>query len=237
MNRKKVLIVSRREIRKGKLINWVSEVYMEMLAQHNIVPVIVPIATKSIESLDYYLEDYDGLLMVEGGDVDPKYYNLSYPKEKLDEYDPLKDEIEFACAKHALQNNKPVLGLCRGLHIINTLFGGTLHLDVHQANKNSVCHMNYDNYDVHRHKITIFENTPLYEWYNRTELLVNTYHHQGIKKIASGLQIMAKADDELIEGVYHPDYKFVVGLQFHPERMFTEYEGNKKVFEAFITNL
>jgi len=234
---KKVLIVSRRETRKNKLINWVSEVYLELLTNAGIIPVVIPIAENTMSVLANYLENYDGLLMVEGGDVSPSYYGLDYPIAKLDEYDPIKDEIEFACAKHALENNKPILGFCRGMHIINSIFGGTLHLDVHKENKNTVCHMDYDNYDAHRHKISIFEDTPLFSWYNCSEIYVNTYHHQGIKDLAAELVPMAKSEDGLIEGVFNPKYKFVFGLQFHPERMLNEYEGNKKVFENFFKEL
>ncbi len=237
MGKKKVIIVSRRETRKNKLINWVSEVYLEILLTANVIPVIIPISEGTLENLYVYLEDYDGLLMVEGGDVAPKYYNESYSLQKLEEHDPIKDEIEFACAKHAIQNNKPVLGLCRGMHIINTIFGGSLHLDVHEMNNNSVCHMDYDNYDAHRHKISILENTPLHDWYKKSEIMVNTYHHQGIKSLSPELTPMAKSEDGLIEAVYHKKYPFVFGLQFHPERMYSEYEGNKVVFEKFIANL
>lgn len=234
---KKVIIVSRRLVRKNKLINWVSEVYTEILLAHGIIPVIIPITKNVIPRLQYFLSDYDGLLMVEGGDVGPENYGENYPKEQLDEYDAIKDTIEIACLKHAVENNKAILGFCRGLHLINTYFGGSLHLDVHAVNKNSVLHINYDNYDAHRHKITIFENTPLFTWYNTYEIMVNTYHHQGIKELAKPLLVMAQADDGLIEGVYNPEYKFIVGLQFHPERMYNEHDGNALVFKSFIESL
>lgn len=237
MTKKKVLIVTRRELRKNKLINWVSEIYLQILAQGGIIPILVPIAFGTLANLQEYLEEYDGLLMVEGGDVSPSYYNETYSLNKLDEYDPIKDEIEIACVRHALENNKPVLGLCRGMHIINTMFGGTLHLDVHEVNNKSIIHMDYENYDTHRHPITIIKNTPLYSWYNTENIMVNTYHHQGIKDIGPELSIMAVAPDGLIEGIYHPKYKFVVGLQFHPERMYQEYQGNKLVFKSFIDAL
>ncbi|HON52732.1 MAG TPA: gamma-glutamyl-gamma-aminobutyrate hydrolase family protein [Bacteroidales bacterium] len=237
MSVKKVLIVSRRYTRKNKLINWVSEIYLDILCQSGIMPIIVPIAHSTKNMLEYYMQDYDGLLMVEGGDLGPQYYNKKYNIEQLDEYDALKDTIEIACATHAISNNKPILGLCRGMHIINAMFGGTLHLDVHKCNENKVCHINYDNYDSHRHRITIEKNTPLFNWYQLQTLEVNTYHHQGIEKLAPSLTAMAYADDGLIEAIYHPNFSFIVGLQFHPERMYHEYEGNKLVFQKFIESL
>jgi len=233
MSKKKVLIVTRRELRKNKLINWVSEIYLQILGQGG----VLPISHGTIANLPDYLEDYDGLLMSEGGDISPSYYNESYSVNKLDEYDPIKDEIEVTCCRHAVANGKPMLGFCRGMHMINVVFGGSLYLDIHEINKRSVVHIDHDHYDTHRHPLTIFDKTPLMDWYGQKEISVNTYHHQGIKALAPGLVAMAQAPDGLIEGIYHPESKFVVGLQFHPERMYQEYAGNKLVFKSFIDAL
>ena len=143
----------------------------------------------------------------------------------------------MACCRHAVEHDKPILGFCRGMHMINVIFGGSLHLDIHEVNHRSIVHIDYDHYDTHRHPLTIFDNTPLMDWYKQKEIQVNTYHHQGIKKLAPGLVAMAQAPDGLIEGIYHPAHKFVVGLQFHPERMYQEYPGNKLVFKSFIEAL
>lgn len=232
---KKVLIVSRRLTRKNKLINWVSEIYATILCSHNVVPIFVPIAETTQNVLDEYLADYDGLLMVEGGDVNPTLYGSSYGNPE--ELDIVKDTIETMCFKDAYKHNKPILGFCRGLHIINVMLGGTLHSDIHEYNHYSVKHIDYDNYDGLRHRVQIMPNTPLSRWYNLEELMVNSYHHQGILKLADSLKPMAMSDDNLIEAVYAPDKKFVVGLQFHPERMLAEYEGNQTVFEEFVKSL
>lgn len=230
---KKVLIVSRRLTRKNKLIDWVSEIYLQLLAERGVMPVIVPIAEATKAILEEYLKCCDGMLLMEGGDVNPIYYGENYNPDELDELDPLKDEIEIACCRHALALDKPVLGFCRGLHIINTLHGGKNYKDVHEVNHKSVLHINYDNYDAHRHQVKLVPETPLSCWYGETEMPVNSYHHQGVKVMGEGLVAMAYAPDGLIEGVYNPSKKFVVGLQFHPERMLADHAGNKKVFDAF----
>ncbi len=232
---KKVLIVSRRLIRKDKPINWVSEIYLELFAKAGVMPIIVPITQATKDILDEYLSDYDGMMMMEGGDVGPHYYNEEYPIEELDEYDAIKDEIEIYCCKHAIANDKPLMGFCRGLHIINALHNGKIHKDIHDHNHRLVIHINYENYDGHRHKITILENTPLMDWYNQHDISVNTYHHQGIMSLGDGLVPMAYAEDGLIEGVYNPSKRFLVGLQFHPERMLSEHPGHQKVFDAFLS--
>ena len=237
MNAKKVLIVSRREIRKNKLINWVSEIYLQILGESGIIPIIIPIAQSTIPNLSNYLDSYDGLLMVEGGDVNPQLYGKNYDSSKLQELDKIKDTIEFSCCSHAIEHNKPILGICRGLHILNVLHGGTLYCDIHEVNNKSVIHCNYSNYDAHRHTVSIIKNTPLHSWYNQNQIQATTYHHQGIQKLGNDLVPMATSDDNLIEAVYHPKKAFVVGLQFHPERMLPEYEGNARVFESFISHL
>ncbi len=234
---KKVLIVSRRQTRKDKLIDWVSEVYLQLLAERGVIPVIVPIAEATKNILDGYLADYDGVIMMEGGDVNPALYGADYPAKELEELDMIKDEIEIACCQHAIDNNKSVLGFCRGLQIVNILHGGSIVKDVHELYQQSIRHINYDNYDAHRHLIHIKKNTPLFDWYKAETLQVNSYHHQGIKELGEGLQSMATAEDGLVEAIYSPSKKFLVGLQFHPERMLSEHEGNYKVFDAFVESL
>ncbi len=235
---KKVLIVSRRLVRKGKPINWVSEIYLQLLAEGGIMPVIVPIAKATKEILtEGYLKDYDGMLMMEGGDIDPQYYGETYDTDTLDEYDQLKDEIEINCLQHAFATNKPIIGFCRGMQLINVVHGGKIHRDVHEEFAHKVLHINYDNYDAHRHPITIVNQTPLSDWYRESGIFVNSYHHQGIKELGKGLIPMAYSEDGLIEGVYNPTKRFVVGLQFHPERMYEEHAGNKRVFDAFINSV
>ena len=93
-------------------------------------------------------------------------------------------------------------------------------------------HINYDDYDGHRHGVKLVESTPLWKWFHEEgkegeerEILVNSYHHQGVKRLAQRFVPMAFSADGLIEGFYDPDAyspedgKFIMGLQFHPERM------------------
>ncbi|XP_055805300.1 putative glutamine amidotransferase GAT1_2.1 [Solanum dulcamara] len=119
-----------------------------------------------------------------------------------------------------------------------------------------VVHMNYENYDGHRHVVKIVENTPLHKWFkdslednddgNKMEIWVNSYHHQGVKKLAQRFVPMAFANDGLIEGFYDPDAynpeegKFIMGLQFHPERMRGQdngdfdYPGCAMAYQEFV---
>jgi gamma-glutamyl-gamma-aminobutyrate hydrolase PuuD len=94
-------------------------------------------------------------------------------------------------------------------------------------------HINFAHYDTYRHPISIVPGSPLHKWYARTDLKVNSYHHQGIRDLATRFIPMAHAKDGLIEAFYDPKTDFLVGLQFHPERMLEEAAGNWRIWKAF----
>lgn len=151
--------------------------------------------------------------------------------------DKEKDSIELRLAKLCLERNIPFLGICRGSQILNVSCGGTLYQDIDKEisvkcpESQRVVHMNYGNYDGHRHSMKVVANTPLHDWFKdsfedeKMEIMVNSYHHQGVKRLAQRFVPMAYALDGLVEGFYDPnsynpeDGKFIMGLQFHPERM------------------
>lgn len=234
MTRPIVLVVSRRTIRKHKLIDYVGEFHLELLMRGGTLPIIVPVAHGTLTCLPLYLERMSGLLLVEGEDVDPKRFaarkaNLQY----VESIHPYKDEIEIRLLRHAMRRDIPIMGICRGSQIMNVVCGGTLYGDVKKEKGSDLRHINYENYDGYRHRVSVEPGTPLSRWYRRKALNVNSYHHQGIRKLAPRFLPMAHADDGLIEAYYDPKAAFTVGFQFHPERMLKEYAGNLKVWNAF----
>jgi putative glutamine amidotransferase len=234
MRRPCVLVATRRTTRKHKYIDYVGEAHLELLLRLGVLPVMVPVAEGTPECLPQYIEQMQGLLLVEGEDVEPTHYkaakaNFAY----LEKTHPLKDEIEIWLVRHALLRNVPILGICRGAQLINVVCGGTLYGDVQREKKSRLKHLVPEHYDTYRHRLSIIPGTPLARWYGRKTLRVNSYHHQGIRKLASRFRPMAHADDGLIEAYCDPRASFVVGLQFHPERMLREYSGNERVWEAF----
>jgi gamma-glutamyl-gamma-aminobutyrate hydrolase PuuD len=234
MKRPAVLVPSRRTTRKDKLIDYVGELHLELLIRLGALPVIVPVVDGTLACLPQYMESMAGLLLVEGDDVEPKRFaarkaNFQY----LEKTHPLKDEIEIRLLRHALRRQVPILGICRGSQLLNVVCGGTLYGDVQKETGSPRHHIDYDHYDTYRHPASIVPGTPLARWYRRKTLAVNSYHHQGIRLLAPRFRPMAHADDGLIEAYYDPEAAFVVGLQFHPERMLSEYTGNLKVWNAF----
>jgi gamma-glutamyl-gamma-aminobutyrate hydrolase PuuD len=235
MNRPVVLVVANQDTRKNKLIDYVGEYHLDLLTQCGAFPVIVPVVKGTLACLSQYMERMDGLLLVEGDDVEPKRYaarkaNLKYLHKTF----PLKDEIEIRLLREALRREIPILGICRGSQLLNVVCGGTLYVDVQAERGTDRAHIDMANYDTYRHPVDVVPDTPLARWYRRKALKVNSYHHQGIRELATRFRPMAHADDGLIEGFYDPEAEFVMGLQFHPERMLKDYAGNLKVWKAFV---
>jgi gamma-glutamyl-gamma-aminobutyrate hydrolase PuuD len=234
MSRPVVVVVANQDTRKNKLIDYVGEFHLDLLVQLGTLPVIVPVVEGTQECLPQYMERMDGLLLVEGDDVEPKRFHARKSNFKyIHKTFPLKDEIEIRLLREALVRKIPILGICRGAQLLNVVNGGTLYGDVQKEKGTDRAHIDFEHYDTYRHPVSVVADTPLARWYRRKALKVNSYHHQGIRELASRFRPMAHADDGLIEGYYDPDAPFVVGLQFHPERMLKEYAGNLKVWKAF----
>ncbi|CAN0873615.1 Putative glutamine amidotransferase GAT1_2.1 [Linum grandiflorum] len=265
----RVLIVSRRTVRKNKFVDFVGEYHLDLIVSYGAVPVIVPRVT-GVHMLLESFEPIHGVLLCEGEDIDPSLYDSQlsgFSPEELEEIkkihasdtviDKEKDTIELSLAKLCLERNIPYLGICRGSQVLNVACGGTLYQDVEKqlskTNQERVLHIDYANYDGHRHPVKIVDNTPLHKWFqdsleqnNRMEILVNSYHHQGVRKLAQRFLPMAFAPDGLVEGFYDPDVynpeegKFIMGLQFHPERMRNDdsadfdYPGCAVAYKEFV---
>jgi len=234
MKRPSVLVVTRRTIRKNKYIDYVGEYHLALLIRTGVLPVMVPVVEGAPTCLPEYMTNMKGLLLVEGEDIEPAHYKASPDNFKhLEKTHPLKDEIEIRLIRHALRKKLPILGICRGSQLLNVVCGGTLYGDVQREKTSRLKHIDFAHYDTYRHPISIVPGSPLRNWYRRQTLRVNSYHHQGIRDLAPRFKSMADAEDGLVEAYYDPKSKFVVGLQFHPERMLEEAAGNWRIWKAF----
>jgi len=234
MKRPSVLVVTRRTIRKHKYIDYVGEFHLALLIRIGVLPVMVPVVEGAPACLPEYMANMKGLLLVEGEDIEPAHYKARPENFKhLEKTHPLKDEIEIRLIRHALRKKAPILGICRGSQLLNVVCGGTLYGDVQKEKKSQLKHIDFAHYDTYRHPISIIPGSPLHNWYRQKTLRVNSYHHQGIRDLAPRFKPMAHTEDGLVEGYYDPKSKFVVGLQFHPERLLEESAGNWRIWKAF----
>uniref|UniRef100_A0ACD5VDA7 Uncharacterized protein n=1 Tax=Avena sativa TaxID=4498 RepID=A0ACD5VDA7_AVESA len=263
----RVLIVSRRTVRKNKFVDFVGEYHLDLVVGYGAVPVIVPRVAGMHAMIDSF-EPIHGVLLCEGEDIDPSLYggDDALTPEKLEavrrlhpsdaSIDHEKDSIELLLARRCLERGIPYLGICRGSQVLNVACGGSLYQDVDQelpSHAGSVVHMDYADYDGHRHPVRVLPGTPLHDWFaeslagqERNEIMVNSYHHQGVRRLAQRFVPMAFAPDGLVEGFYDPEAyspgegKFITGLQFHPERMRKagsdefDYPGCAKAYQEFV---
>lgn len=189
--------------------------------------------TSDKETLRKFVNDFDGFLFTGGHDVSPSFYREEV-SDNCGECCPMRDEMETILLPMVLEQGKPVLGICRGLQLINVALGGSLYQDLPTQHPSSVCHRQPAPYDQPIHLVELIPNTPLQKCLGKDELPVNSCHHQGIKELASGLQPMAYAKDGLVEAVWKPGSRFVWAVQWHPEFSHKVDENSRKIFRAFV---
>ncbi len=196
------------------------------------IPIILPV-TDDREIIKSQLELLDGLIMSGGLDLNPQYYNQDF----LDGtclISTERDEHEWIVLEEYLPTKKPILGICRGMQLINAFKGGTLHQNIKSLPQKTIMHDQNYLPELEVHKVNIEENSVLYKLFGK-EVLTNSFHHQGVNTLGKGLKTIATTSDGIIEAIQGEDEGFLLGVQWHPEMMTAR--GNKnmlKIFEEFI---
>jgi len=193
--------------------------YYHAVASAGAAPVLIPLLDDT-ETLRAIYERMDGVLIPGGVDVDPAAFG-ERPHARLGRIDPARDRVEIQLVKWAVEDRKPVLGLCRGLQVINVALGGTLYQDIEAEYPNAIKHDYFPTYGFSRdhlaHQIDVQPGSRLRRALIDASVPVNSMHHQGIKALASSLVASAVAPDGLIEAAESPNDAYVVGVQWHPE--------------------
>lgn len=209
---------------------WMLPGYMEGIRNGGGLPVMLPLNDDE-EDVERMLELCDGILFTGGHDVDPELYG-----EKngglTGELVPARDSMEGKLLKAALERDKGVLGICRGLQFINVMLGGTLYQDIPAQFESDVNHRQPAPYHLPIHPVEL--SGPLAGAVGAEEMMVNSCHHQGIRVLAAGLEVMAQAPDGLVEAIRLPGKKFVWAVQWHPEFMHRVDENSRRIFRAFV---
>lgn len=213
---------------------WMLPGYLDGIREAGGIPVILPLrpGTEDLRQLDAMV---DGYLFTGGHDVNPELYGEE-PIPACGACCPQRDALEGDIYKIADAEDKPILGICRGVQLLNVLAGGSLYQDLPQqfSGTKKIEHHMTAPYDRTVHEVEIVDGSPLYALLQQKSLPVNSYHHQGIRSLGRGLEAMAVAEDGLVEGVYAPGKKFTWGIQWHPELIYLKDDSARKILQAFV---
>ena len=190
------------------------------------LPIYIPIEDLSLlddksrsNLLAGWCNTLDALILSGGEDVDPKFYNQD-KDEKLGTVCAVRDNFEIELFRSFLNNNKKILGICRGHQLINVALGGTLIQDIPSKIKSNITHScKEDKWFNKEHPVTIQSKSKLASIFGCNSLEVNSIHHQAIDKIAIDLEVCASAEDGIIEGCQSNKYPNLLSVQWHPETM------------------
>lgn len=214
-----------------RLAQFVPKPFIDVMVKHNVVPVIIPIlpaklAKESVTGLD-------GLIIPGGHDIAADYLGEEPAPGIGSTYRP-RDESEFTLVKEALTRHLPLLGVCRGIQVINVVLGGTIYQDLQSQYPGNglLQHTQKTIGNLPTHHVEIDPNSALGKTLGK-QSFVNSRHHQAIRKVAPGLRIVAKAPDGVIEGVENDDAS-IQAIQWHPENLWQHDPAQEKVFTDFF---
>jgi putative glutamine amidotransferase len=192
--------------------------YAHAIARSGGIPVLLPPAGDP----GMYVEKIDGFLISGGADLDPAYYN----EDRLPCVKPVareRSDFEISLLKEVVGLFKPVLGICYGMQLVNVVFGGSLYQDIESQLPGTADHR------TGHHSVVITEN----RFMGEGAYSVNSTHHQAINRVGEELSVIARSSDNIPEAFCREDYPFLVGVQWHPERLLEE-ELSKGLFCSFI---
>jgi putative glutamine amidotransferase len=201
--------------------------YVRCVEEAGGLPIVLPIADPS--TADEYLSLVSGLLVIGGDDVDPSLYGAAAHPD-LGPVDPERDRFEIALVRAASRDRLPTLGICRGVQVMNVALGGTLFQHV-PAEVPAALNHSGGYADVH--DVAVVAGCRLAAVVGGTRLTVNSHHHQAIDRAAPGLVVTARSSDGVVEAAEAPGHPFLLGVQWHPERMGTA-DSTRKLFAAFV---
>lgn len=215
-----------------------SQRYIRVLVDAGALPWMIPLMSEDAETMRGIYEELDGVFLPGGADIDPANYGEErHPR--CDTSDPPRDAVELMVVRWAMADRKPVLGVCRGLQIVNLATGGTLYQDIAEQMPGAIKHDYFPfggRYarDYLAHEVTVAPRSRLGEIYGEGQLAVNSMHHQGVRKLGERLTASAVAPDGLVEGIESADGSYVVAVQWHPEALFETSEATRRLFASFI---
>lgn len=205
--------------------------YAEAITQAGGIPFIIPFQCHA-EASDY-IGLIDGLILSGGADISPHLYGED-PHPKLGAVNTPRDEWEMKLLEAAYDSDVPVLGICRGMQMMNVWSGGDLYQDLASQKESVIQHIQRFDFHHPAHQIMIKGGSWLDELYGE-QLMVNTYHHQAVKNVAKDFKVTAMANDGVIEAMEWNDSERVAyAVQWHPELLCRNGGSGQKIFDDFV---
>ena len=198
--------------------------YCNAISDLGQVPILI--SNYKLDVIDKIISVADGILFSGGGDIHAKFFNQKL-HPKVNDINFERDEFELKLCAKAIQKNLPILGICRGMQIINIAMGGNIfqHISNHMQNIPR---------DLPIHNVNVLYGTKLFCISKAEKIKVNSLHHQAVNVLGNEIIISAKADDGTIEAIEMPNKKFVLGVQWHPESLYKIYDVHGKIFKEFV---
>ena len=234
---------------------WLLPGYMDGIEEAGGLPIMLPLTSDDHE-IRQLADMCDGILFTGGQDVNPTLYGEKVTPEyqaTKPELSAERDAMEPPLLDTMIQFDKPVLGICRGIQLINACLGGTLWRDLPSEHPSDVTHhMMKPPYDAFGHDVTVEPGTPLDDMLNgmpqsqvdestmkrnddgNWSIAVNSYHHQAVRTVAPTLKVMATATDGITEAVYRPESRFLWAVQWHPEFLHNVDARSRAIFSEFV---
>ena len=197
--------------------SMLAQQYYESVILAGGAPVIIPVTTDN-EVLTKIIRTIDGLVISGGADINPEYFDEK-PIPELGKVVPLRDEYDVQLIRIAHAHQVPILGICRGMQVMNVVFGGSLYQDIDaQYDGFSMKHNQDEPKNTATHDVVIKDNSRLAKIVGAETLKVNSVHHQAVRRVAAGFYESAFAQDGICEAI-ESDYYHEIGVQWHPEHL------------------
>jgi putative glutamine amidotransferase len=232
-------VIASRYPRAGgnSMLSGIGEQYLLAVEAGGGIPLLIHL-TRDAAVVQAHYQRCDGLLFAGGGDIDPAIFGQE-PHAKLGPIEPLRDEVELALARRAIEDAKPVLGICRGIQLLNVALGGTLYQDIPSELPGALDHYASSKAPDGRaylaHPIALEPGSWLAVHLKADELPGNTFHHQALRDIAPGLRVTGRAPDGVIEAIEGAGPGFVIGVQCHPEELWESADPRwVRLFAGFV---